>query len=62
MWRDFLHSWRLVRKNPMFTVAAVLTLALGIGGNTAIFTVINTVLLKPLEYPQPDSLAARLGG
>src|SRR2546427_1836001 len=45
-----------MRKNPVFAVTAALTLAIGIGGNTAIFTVIRAVLLKPLEYKDPDRL------
>jgi putative ABC transport system permease protein len=54
--QDLRYSLRAMRKNPAFAVTAVLTLALGIGGNTAIFTVIRAVLLKPLEYRDPDRL------
>ena len=50
------HSFRLFLKNPGFTVVAVLTLAIGIGANTAIFTVVNGVLLRPLPYPNPDRI------
>src|SRR5258708_13961415 len=55
-WHDVLYSLRTMRKSPAFAVTAVLTLAIGIGGNTAIFTVIHAVLLKPLEYRDPDRL------
>jgi putative ABC transport system permease protein len=50
------YACRTMRKNPGFAVAAILTLALGIGGNTAMFTVIRAVLLKPLEYRDPANL------
>ena len=54
--QDFRLSVRMLRRSPAFTIAVVSALALGIGVNTAIFSVINTVLLKPLPYPDPGRL------
>ncbi len=54
--RDIGFAVRSLRKSPIFAVTAILILALGIGGNTAMFTLIRTVLLKPLEYADPDGL------
>ena len=55
-WDNFKHAVRMFRTNPGFTFAAVAALALGIGINSAIFTVVDTVLLKPLTYPDADRL------
>ena len=54
--RDVRFAVRSLRKAPGFTVVAILVIAVGIGSNTAVFSVINTVLLKPLTYPDPQSL------
>ncbi len=56
--RDVRYELRTLRHNPVFTAVALLTIAIGIGANTAVFSVVNSVLLKPLQYPKSEELVA----
>src|ERR1051325_9074365 len=56
LWKNIVYSVRMLLKRPSLTVVAIVALGLGIGANTAIFSVVNTVLLRPLPYDHPEQL------
>src|SRR6185295_8699719 len=60
LWHDLRYSARILKKNPSFTLIAVITLALGIGASTAIFSVVYGVLLRPLDYKDPQNIVTLL--
>src|SRR5437016_1114561 len=61
LFKDLRYGIRSLLKQPAFTLVAVITLALGIGGNSAMFSVVNAVLLRPLQYPESDRIVVLEG-
>jgi len=62
LWRDLRHARRSLGRSPAYAAAAILTRALGIGSNTAIFSALNGIALKPLPYREPDQPVALIRG
>src|SRR5262245_3507301 len=56
LWQDLHYGWRMLRRNPGFTLVAILTLAAGIGLNSAVFSMVNSIILRPLPYKEPERL------
>ena len=60
MWQDLRYAFRTLMKNPGFTLVAVIAIALAVGPNSAIFSMVNSVLLRPLPFPEPERLVMLL--
>src|SRR5512136_2972547 len=60
LWQDLRYGARMLTKSPVFTATAVVSLALGIGATTAVFSILDTIFLRPLPYPEPDRLVGIL--